>query len=144
MIQKIVFIASFIFLNSLWAQAQSNSIHGRWYTENDASIILLEEINGAIAGTIVWLKRTHDETGNPKTDKQNPKKELKDRPILGLTILKGLKKDGKKWAGGEIYDPNSGNTYKCEAHLDGDVLKVRGYIGVSLIGRTTLWRRAGE
>lgn len=90
----------------------------------------------------MWLKNKTDENGQPKKDRRNPKKELRARELLGLIILTGLKKDGDKWSGGEIYDPNSGNTYRCEARLEGDILKIRGYIGVSLIGRTTSWRRA--
>lgn len=142
MMNKRFLSVALLFFTFSFVAAQNDPILGKWYTENNSSIVLLKENNGVISGTIVWLKKTTDEDGQPKKDKKNPKKELRDRDILGLTILTGLEKDGNKWSGGEIYDPNSGNTYRCEAHLDGDALKVRGYMGISLIGRTTAWRKA--
>ena len=67
---------------------------------------------------------------------------LKNKPILGMQILSGLKKDGKEWNGGKIIDPNSGKEYKAKMSLNGsDKLDVRGYIGISLVGRTQTWQR---
>lgn len=68
--------------------------------------------------------------------------ELKNKPILGMQILSGLKKDGKEWNGGKIIDPNSGKEYKAKMSLNGnDKLDVRGFIGISLVGRTQTWQR---
>jgi len=66
-----------------------------------------------------------------------------DKPIIGMTILWGLKKDGDSWAGGEILDPHNGKTYRCKMTLsdDGKSLNVRGFIGISLIGRSQIWWR---
>ena len=67
---------------------------------------------------------------------------LKNKPILGMQILSGLKKDGKEWNGGKIIDPNSGKEYKAKMSLNGnDKLDVRGFIGISLVGRTQTWQR---
>ena len=67
----------------------------------------------------------------------------KDEPILGMDILTGLKKDGDEWSGGKILDPKNGKTYKCYIKLqDNNTLKLRGYIGISLFGRTAIWKRA--
>ena len=67
---------------------------------------------------------------------------LKNKPILGMQILSGLKKDGKEWNGGKILDPNSGKEYKAKMSLNGnDKLDVRGFIGISLVGRTQTWQR---
>ena len=67
---------------------------------------------------------------------------LKNKPILGMQILSGMKKDGKEWNGGKILDPNSGKEYKAKMSLNGsDKLDVRGYIGISLVGRTQTWQR---
>lgn len=67
----------------------------------------------------------------------------KDKPVVGMTILWGLKRDDDVWKGGEILDPKSGKVYKCKMELleDGRRLKVRGFIGVSLIGRSQTWNR---
>lgn len=67
----------------------------------------------------------------------------KGQLVRGMTILHGMKKDGDEWTGGEILDPENGNTYRCtmEVQDGGATLKVRGYIGISLIGRTQYWKR---
>lgn len=68
--------------------------------------------------------------------------EDKNKSILGLIIIKGLIKDGSEYNSGEILDPENGKQYKCTLSLDSkDKLKIRGYIGFSLLGRTQYWRR---
>ena len=68
--------------------------------------------------------------------------EDKNKPILGLTIIKGLSKEGAEYTSGEILDPKNGKLYKCAISLESkDKLKVRGYIGFSLLGRTQYWHR---
>ena len=81
--------------------------------------------------------------GKPKVDRQNPKEELRSRPIVGLRVVEGFEySGGGEWKHGRIYDPESGKTYKCKMRLtDEGVLKVRGFIGFSLLGRTTEWTR---
>ena len=70
--------------------------------------------------------------------------ENKGKKILGLNILEGLKKDGNKWSGGTILDPRNGKVYKCYIELiNPHKLKIRGYIGISLLGVTAYWERAG-
>ena len=70
------------------------------------------------------------------------KGDNKDKPILGMNILTGLTKDGKEWSGGEILDPKSGSSYKCSIELkENDKLKIRGYLGVALFGKTVYWQR---
>ena len=77
-----------------------------------------------------------------KTDAKNPEARLKSRPILGLEILKDFVFDDGKWTDGKIYDPKSGKTYSCNMTMKGnDVLNMRGYIGISLIGRSETWKR---
>ena len=69
--------------------------------------------------------------------------ERKGQKIVGMTIVKGIKKKGDNYEGGEILDPDNGKTYKCKMKLDstGNKLEVRGYIGVSLFGRSQTWTR---
>ena len=69
--------------------------------------------------------------------------DRKDKPVLGLQIIRGLKPDGDAWTGGEILDPKNGKVYKAKLHLEdgGQKLLVRGFIGVSLFGRTQTWLR---
>lgn len=77
-------------------------------------------------------------------DINNPDPEKRNRTILGITLLKGLayKPEENQWEGGKIYDPNKGKTYKCYAELvSPDKLKIRGYVGISMMGRSTYWKR---
>lgn len=68
------------------------------------------------------------------------KGDKKGKDLVGMEILWGMKKSGKVWQGGQILDPKSGKEYNCKLEFDGaDKLKVRGYIGVSLFGRTQTW-----
>jgi uncharacterized protein (DUF2147 family) len=82
-----------------------------------------------------------DEDQNPKCEKCEG--ALKNAPIVGLRILSGLKKDGDEYTGGEILDPENGEVYSSNLHLidGGNKLSVRGYIGVSLLGRSQTWIR---
>jgi len=101
-------------------------------------------------GKIIWLEQPlySDEdkgetAGIPKEDHNNPDPALRSRPIIGLVMMEGFVFDGKDtWHKGTIYDPNNGKTYKCKIRLGDDgSLKVRGFIGFSLLGRTERWTR---
>ena len=134
---------------SMAAQAQ-DSIVGRWKTIDDEtgkpkSIVEIAEKDGAIVGKIEKLFREPTEEQNPKCDKCSGDK--KDQLIIGMQILSGLKKDSDtKWSGGEILDPKNGKTYSCKVEIieNGQKLKLRGFIGVSLLGRTQVWQREVE
>jgi len=101
-----------------------------------------EELRGHISGS-------PDDPLNQKPsrlDASNPDESLRNRELRGLVILSGFRyEDSGRWSGGRIYDPNSGNTYRGTITLtDRNTLKLRGYIGVSLFGRTETWRRKAE
>ncbi len=122
------------------AQAE-NKILGLWYnTEKTAQVEIIK--SGAdFIGKIVWLKEPNP-NGQPATDKENPDSKLKQRPLMGLALLKGLKYSGGMWKGGEIYDPKTGKTYSCEVKLKSNsILEVKGYLGFSFVGRTVEWTR---
>ncbi len=75
----------------------------------------------------------------------NCKGDRKNEPILGMNILSGLKKNDEEWSGGKILDPKSGKEYKCYIKLiDKNTLKLRGYIGLSVFGRTAIWKRNNQ
>ncbi len=126
--------------------ASGSDILGLWITEGKDALIEVYEENGVYSGKIVSLKYPNywegEKKGQPKLDDKNPDEGLRSRPLVGTRIIRGFQfKDGK-WVEGEIYDPDNGKTYSCEIKLGGDgALEVRGYIGVSLLGRTTKWER---
>jgi len=94
-------------------------------------------------GKIVWLKEPM-ENGTPRMDINNPDPNLRSRPLMDLVIIKGLVPSGKnKYENGTFYDYHTGNTYSARAELTGpNTMKLRRYIGVSLMGHTETWTRA--
>ena len=125
-------------------KAQSDKIEGVWLNEEkDAKIQIYKARDGKFYGKIVWLKDPM-ENGKPKTDKKNPKDQLKAQPLVELVILKGFNMDGNTYEDGTIYDPNNGKTYDCKMTYKGKTLAIRGFIGLSLFGRTTVWQRTGS
>jgi uncharacterized protein (DUF2147 family) len=128
------------------AFANDSSPVGLWKNIDDVSgkpkaLIRITESNGVLQGKIEQLFREPNEDQAPKCDKCDGAR--KDQPIVGMTILSGLKKDGEEYAGGEILDPNNGKVYKSKMHLtdSGKKLSVRGYIGVPMLGRSQVWVR---
>ena len=126
-----------------WAQ-NSNAIEGVWWNAEKTAKIQVYEQDGKYFGKIIHLEEPLDERGQPKTDKENPNDKLRKRKMNGLVILTNLQHDsGNEYEDGEIYDPKSGKTYAANAELvNKDQLDLRGYIGFSLIGKTSTWTRA--
>ncbi|WP_345089412.1 DUF2147 domain-containing protein [Flavobacterium chungnamense] len=122
---------------------QSQSVLGKWKTIDDETgkekaVVEIYEVDGKIYGRIVEILEVEHRfkkcTLCQGTDK--------DKPIMGLIFIKGLTKDVDEYSGGKILDPKNGKLYKCYITLEGDdKLKVRGYIGISLFGRTQYWKR---
>jgi uncharacterized protein (DUF2147 family) len=124
---------------------KADDIVGTWLNQEATGKITLYKENGQYFGKLVWLREPNDKvTGLPRTDVENPDAKLKSQPIIGMINMKNFTFDGKEeWSGGTIYDPKNGKTYKCYIQFDGpSKLKVRGYIGVSLLGRNTYWTRS--
>jgi uncharacterized protein (DUF2147 family) len=119
-------------------------ILGKWLNEDKDAHIEVYKESGKYFGKIVWLKDPIDEvTGKPKLDDENSDESLQSRPIMGLVILKDFIFDGdEEWEDGTIYDPKNGKTYDCYMEIDDQgILKIRGYIGISWIGRSSYWTR---
>ena len=128
------------------AMAQNASPAGVWKTIDDEtgkpkSLVRITEENGILSGKVEKLFRPADQDQNPKCTACEGAR--KDQPIIGMTILSGLKKDGNEYTGGEILDPAKGKTYKSKATLkdNGSKLEVRGYIGAPMFGRSQTWVR---
>jgi uncharacterized protein (DUF2147 family) len=121
-----------------------DAIIGVWKTGEGNALVRIYKNGDKYQGKVVWLKEPIDpETGKPKVDKNHPDDASKTRPVLGLINIWGFKYIEKnKWDEGNIYDPKNGNTYSCTIKMiNPNTLEVRGYIGVSLIGRTDTWTR---
>ena len=132
------------------AVTAGDGILGKWTTKEGKSHVVVTSCDAGFCGKIVWLREPNypaedkkSMAGQMKIDRENPDPELQKKPIMGLELLRGFKtRNGNVWEDGTIYDPDNGKTYKCKLTLaDSNTLKVRGYIGVSWIGRTTVWTR---
>ncbi len=140
--KKLIFLALFLSL-ATFSWAQKNSPVGIWTNDEKEARFEIYQCGDKLCGKIIWLKEpTRD--GKPKTDQFNADPKLQKRPILGMVFLKGFEQDGSnKWDDGTIYDPKSGKTYSAYMKLNnnGDKMEVKGYIGISLIGRSQNWSR---
>ena len=129
-----------------FASADVNSPTGLWKTIDDKtgkerSFVRITESNGVFEGKV---EKIYDQPGDdPQHLCKECEGERRDKPIIGMTILWGLKKDGEQYAGGEILDPKNGSIYRAKMKLldGGKKLEVRGFIGVSLFGRSQTWVR---
>jgi len=122
---------------ALMAQ-QAGPILGRWLTQpGDGIIEITRTADNTYQGTIIGGNAPH------RVDEHNPDPARHQQLLLGQVILKDMHEDGDgALAGGTIYEPDTGRTYKCRIEtLDHDRLKVRGFIGVSLLGRSQVWTR---
>lgn len=133
----------FFSMHFFQGNAQSrDAIVGRWANASGEAHVDVSKRNNKYFGKIVWLKNPKDENGHVKTDTKNPNESLTSKPIQGLEILSDFVFDGEKWTDGKIYDPKSGKTYSCNITLREDRnLNIRGYIGISIIGRSEVWKK---
>jgi len=132
-----------IFILMLYLNGSSQSIEGKWKTIDDEtgkekSIVEIYQAEGKIYAKIVKLLVK----GEENRVCENCKGINKNKPLKGLVVIDGLKKDGNEWNGAKILDPKTGKEYKCYITLEGpNKLKVRGYLGFALLGRTQYWYR---
>ncbi|MGB5941945.1 MAG: DUF2147 domain-containing protein [Leeuwenhoekiella sp.] len=121
----------------------AQDVFGKWKTIDDEtgeakSIVEIYKKNGKVFGKVVEI--LNEDRKDAKC--QDCPGDRADQPILGLEIIRGLEKDDDEYEDGTILDPQNGKVYKCYIELESaDKLKVRGYIGFSLIGRTQYWYR---
>jgi uncharacterized protein (DUF2147 family) len=147
MIKKHSLIILFLAVFSFTASAQkADAVLGTWVNPNGEDHILIYKKGNKYFGKLDWIKYPNDEQGKPKTDKNNPDEALRSRPELGLELLKDFSFDSDNdgdylYVDGTIYDPKNGKTYSCKMTLIGNKLKIRGYIGISLFGRSETWTR---
>ena len=134
------------FSSEAFAEWEGEAVVGTWLTQDKDSKVEIYKKNNKFYGKIVWLKEPN-RNGKPKVDDKNLDESKQDRAIMGLVIMTGFVYDEDNvWEDGEIYDPKNGKTYSCKMTLSKDKnnLDVRGYIGISLIGRTAIWTRSED
>lgn len=126
-----------------------DDVRGLWIDHRDPEkrrvAVWIEDCEDRLCGHIYWLKKPLA-NGRPKRDRHNPDARLRDRPLCGLRILSGFKRTGDRiWSAGQIYNPSDGRTFSSTMTLEGDGgLRISGYVGLSLFGKTVEWVRPQE
>lgn len=145
----LAFCMAVLFAGAAYA-AGPDDVLGVWYNQEKDAKIEIIKCGDRYCGKIVWLKEpeypagsTEGVPGTQKLDHNNPDKELRKRPVMGLQIMHGFTHAGEnRWKDGKIYDPKNGKTYSAKIKLvSPQQLDLRGYIGISLLGRTAVWTR---
>ena len=143
-------LSTFLLFASLAIAGDDDRILGLWNTPEKDSKIEIFKCGDKYCGRIAWLKEPYypvDDDGGmpgrPIVDRRNPNPDFRTRPLLGLQIMEGFVYVGKNvWAKGTIYSPRAGKNYKCQmTQSTPDHLEVRGFIGIPLLGGTSIWTR---
>lgn len=102
---------------------------GTWRMSNGKVTVKVASCGGGYCGRVVGLKKPRDGHGHPRLDKENPNPSLRQRPVIGLTILSNMRADGEGSWSGTIYNPDDGNTYSSSMQLTGpSTMKVNGCV----------------
>ena len=131
------FLVVLFFSVNVFSQTGADRILGTyWSPEKNAKLEVFKS-GSEYFGRLVWLKDAN------KLDSKNPEPSLRKRKLLNMVILTGLEFDkyDSEWVDGKIYDAQSGKHYSCKAWLSDNNLKLRGYIGASILGRTEEFER---
>lgn len=125
------------------AAAQSPTPIGVWLHDNKRIQIEIAPCGDRLCAKLVWFRWPNDAQGLPLVDLKNPDPALRTRPLLGLTVLRGLRRTGENtWQGGQIYNPDDGTEYNASMSIQNDsTLRVRAYLLLPLFGHTFIWTR---
>ena len=135
------------------SQSKADKVCGLYYAADPGNgegsqILIYKTPSGQYEGKVLWMQYPNHPNGEPRRDVKNPDPNKRNQTNVGLVILKGFiynEKDNQ-WQNGSVYNPANGSTYSSYLWLeaDGNSLKVRGYFGFSLLGKTVTWTRETE
>lgn len=125
------------------AAAQSPTPNGLWLHANGRIRVEITPCGDRLCGRLVWFKWPNDLAGLPLVDVKNADPRLRTRPLLGLTVVRDLRRTGENsWGDGRIYNPDDGVDYLATMAIQADgTLRVRAYVITPLLGKTFLWTR---
>lgn len=122
---------------------QADAVVGTWLNEEKDAKVQIYKSGDKYFGKLVWMQNALEDDGKtPRKDSKNTDPKLRSRGLQNLVILTNFEYDDGEWTDGKIYDPKSGKTYSSKMKLNGRQLSIRGYVGVSMFGRTTVWTKA--
>jgi uncharacterized protein (DUF2147 family) len=120
----------------------ADSILGVWKNSTGKGHVEIYRENGRYHGRIAWLRDATDAHGRPRLDFHNADPSRQNKPLLGLTMLRNFRFEGGEWNDGHIYNPGDGREYRAFIRMkDHQTLLVRGYLGISLLGKSDTWTR---
>jgi uncharacterized protein (DUF2147 family) len=136
------FILLLTLINAFGQKTKGNQILGAWLSEDKDVKVEIYKSGDHYFGKLVWGKEMYEADGKTsRKDVENKDQKLRSRNLKDLIMLSNFTYHDDVWDGGEIYDPRNGSTYNCILKLKDDRLDIRGYIGISLFGKTTVWER---
>lgn len=138
----LLFFTLLVATGSIFAQNAGDKILGTWLNEEKDGKIEIYKNGNKYYGKLIWGKNMYEPDGSSRTDIKNPDPKLRQRKLQDLVLLTNFSYDDGEWEGGKIYDPKSGKTYSCVMKFKGSILQIKGYIGITLLGRTTVWTKA--
>ena len=140
--KAIILLLTLFSISSFDTTSSADAIIGVWKNGSGKGHVQIYKNNGKYYGKIVWLRDALDANGRPKVDRKNENPDKRNTPLIGLVMLKDFEYDDGEWNGGHIYNPSDGKEYKAYMKLkDHRTLAVRGYVGISLLGKTDTWTR---
>ena len=143
MLAGLVAVISIAIASAAHADPAGDELLGEWWTENNEGRVSMARYkDGTYRGTTTCCEHK-DSKDNPNIDIHNPKPELRNRSTVGIVLIWNLKYEKGEYVDGHVYNPRDGKTYRMKMEVvDHETLKVRGYMGISLLGQTQVWKRA--
>ena len=140
--QLLILIISTMFALAARSQ-QADQVLGQWLSEDKDGKIEVYKAGDKYFGKLIWASRMYEADGKtPRKDEKNSDPALRSRNLKDLVLLSNFIYDDGVYTDGKIYDPKSGKTYSCKMTMAGEKLNIRGYVGLAILGRTTVWTRA--
>ena len=139
-----VFVLAFFFCIKMQAQVitEGDKVLGVWLSEEKDGKVEIYKAGNKYMGKLIWSNKMYEADGvTSKKDLKNAEEKLRNRNLKDLLLLTDFIFEDGAWTEGKIYDPKSGKTYSSTMKLQGNTLNIRGYVGISLLGRTTVWTR---
>jgi uncharacterized protein (DUF2147 family) len=139
-----VFVLAFFFSIKIQAQviSEGDKVLGVWLSEEKDGKVEIYKAGNKYMGKLIWSNKMYEADGvTSKKDLKNAEEKLRNRNLKDLLLLTDFVFEDGAWTDGKIYDPKSGKTYSSTMKLQGNTLNIRGYVGISLLGRTTVWTR---
>lgn len=137
-----LFLFLLVALPLLAASPSPDAVLGTWKNGSGKGHIQVYKQGDKYYGKIMWLRDATGDDGKPKVDRRNPDPAKQSKPLIGLVMMRDFKYNDGEWTDGYIYNPSDGKEYKAYMKMqNNNTLSVRGYVGISWIGKTDTWTR---